>query len=620
MVKITATMLCRLPVIVGLLLNLSATEPNPVDYNAIGRLIQEFKKDERGPYQAIRWFCPDGTILLPKERCPQPGGIQHALAKDIIQKIAREHHLYLGQILAGTVFDSFFDGDTQNSRMMQYQMEKFLQSVDNGWILRRAKYYRGAIQVEDEEYWGENFIKWLTAQDEMIITQYMFLRHIVRDIPHLVETDKWQAIRGLVLTIADSLPAFMNLRIKIHGQPDENDLSEVEAFYQKYKNTMSAAIEKMVQDLIKDMGFVYQSTDIASLQKYVPILPASHPVTDRLKHIIDTHLSDIKISDMEPSVINVQISNLIWQIRTEIINSKKAAARMLLLDLSLDLERILFRRIGTWHPLTFRELMHKNYVLAQSAAGCGYLEIWEWEFIEPLINPDSYEQKINIGQFGTISDNARRVVEWSVAMIRAKYEPAISLFGQFEPLAYGFVDDRIRSSILLPLGAVAGEIEEMYRQYAGRNNEIVAGDKQIQMRGINPGYTVGDLEVITGNPEHITFSPQKIYFLLQAPASMKPVAGIATVSEGNLVSHIQLLARNLAIPNAVISEQSIYEMLPYSGVRVFYAVTPGGMVILKPVSKMTAEEKTLIEQKKRNEERIHVPTTKIDLITTTLLI
>ena len=38
---------------------------------------------------------------------------------------------------------------------------------------------------------------------------------------------------------------------------------------------------------------------------------------------------------------------------------------------------------------------------------------------------------------------------------------------------------------------------------------------------------------------------------------MKPVAGIASVSEGNLVSHVQLLARNLGIPNAVLSPRAL---------------------------------------------------------------
>lgn len=79
----------------------------PLSNDDIAALIKKYKTDERGPYQAIRWFCPDGTVLPPQERCPQPGGIQHALHKDTVTRLAREHGIYLGQILAGTPYDNF---------------------------------------------------------------------------------------------------------------------------------------------------------------------------------------------------------------------------------------------------------------------------------------------------------------------------------------------------------------------------------------------------------------------------------------------------------------------------------------------------------------------------------
>ncbi|RMD85577.1 MAG: phosphoenolpyruvate synthase, partial [Calditrichaeota bacterium] len=126
--------------------------------SAIKKMVEAFKKDPRGPYQGIRWFCPDGTILPPKQRCPRPGGIQHALLKEAVKKLGQEHGIYLGQILAGTRFEDFLAAAHQSSRMKQYQMEKYLQAADDGWIVRRARYYRGAVQIEDEEAWGERFL------------------------------------------------------------------------------------------------------------------------------------------------------------------------------------------------------------------------------------------------------------------------------------------------------------------------------------------------------------------------------------------------------------------------------------------------------------------------------
>jgi len=64
-------------------------------------------------------------------------------------------------------------------------------------------------------------------------------------------------------------------------------------------------------------------------------------------------------------------------------------------------------------------------------------------------------------------------------------------------------------------------------------------------------------------PESILFEPDAIYLMVHPPSNLKPVAGIATVTEGNSVSHVQLLARNLGIPNAVISEDLLRDLKKY---------------------------------------------------------
>ena len=46
----------------------------PLTAAELKRLIGAFKEDSRGPYQGIRWFCPDGTVQGPQEPCP--GGHQ----------------------------------------------------------------------------------------------------------------------------------------------------------------------------------------------------------------------------------------------------------------------------------------------------------------------------------------------------------------------------------------------------------------------------------------------------------------------------------------------------------------------------------------------------------------
>ena len=123
--------------------------------------ISIYKIEHRGPYKDIRWFCKDGSVREPKDPCPQEisPGVQHARYKDVVVNIGKKNHVFLGQILAYTANQEFWDSKNHNSRLKQYQLDKYLRSVDDGWILQKAQYYRGAVQVEDEEAWGVDFYK-----------------------------------------------------------------------------------------------------------------------------------------------------------------------------------------------------------------------------------------------------------------------------------------------------------------------------------------------------------------------------------------------------------------------------------------------------------------------------
>ena len=86
----------------------------------IKKRIENYKADPRGPYKAIRWFCVDGTTVPANERCPQPGGVQRAQYKDEVINLQKSNKIYLGQILATTPFEDFWDETNQNSRFKQY--------------------------------------------------------------------------------------------------------------------------------------------------------------------------------------------------------------------------------------------------------------------------------------------------------------------------------------------------------------------------------------------------------------------------------------------------------------------------------------------------------------------
>ncbi len=205
------------------------------------------------------------------------------------------------------------------------------------------------------------------------------------------------------------------------------------------------------------------------------------------------------------------------------------------------------------------------------------------------------------------------MTDWGIGMFRAHYSEVLDLYSGFEPLTNGFLDDQVRSSILLYCGITLDQLDKQLMGYRPGSNHVMDIQGQHAIRGLNPGYAVGELVVVTGQTGDLVMDREKIYVFNKPPADLKPVAGIATVSEGNIVSHVQLLARNLGIPNSVLSAQNLEELKKYSGQIVFYAVSSGGTVVLKPFEETSPEERKLIETRKRSQEKIEVPVHKINL-------
>lgn len=585
----------------------AANKSDPYSAEDLAGFVRTFKTDPRGPFQGIRWFCPDGAILGPQERCTTSGGIQHALPKDVIVQIQQRNGIYLGQILAGTDFTKFLDAPNRHARLKQYIIERYLAAVDDGWIFRRAQYYRGAYQAEDEERWGNDFLTWLLRDANLTKSHYFLLREAVRSIPHASSNNALLTIRALSKELADGYAPFMDLRVKIHGQPEATDTTNVKSFIATHNSRLTTPQRQRFEQLIREMRIFYQSDPMARVRQLTANLPPTLQTAQQL--------SNLPQLPGDPVRRLYVVSRLLFASRAD-LPALTAPMRLRLLDASLELETLIFRTAATWQPTTPNGRWLKAQYLLQAAAGAGYIELWEWEALQPVLNTDT--RKLSVADYGNMVETVKRALEWSIGTISAAYENSIAQFAAFEPLAGGFIDERLRASLLLSLGEVSSELGRHFAETSGQKNEVMGIANAADMRGINPGIAVGQLIVTDGIADASAFRSDAIYIMARTPAELKPVAGIATVSEGNMVSHIQLLARNLGIPNAVITPELMRELAAFSGEEVFYAVSPRGAVRIKPVQAMTAEERSLIEAQQRAETRIRVPTHRLDLSNTQL--
>ncbi len=580
---------------------------------ALRTLVDNLKNDPRGPYQAIRWFCPDGTVIPAKERCAEPGGIQHGLPKDAVAALAREEHLFLGQILAGTEFSDFLDRQHNYSRAKQYQLEKYLQEVDDGWIMRRGRYYRGALQAEDEEKWGSGFLLERLSDTEFLSEKFYLLRELVRDLPRRgLQADRWRRVRARAVSIEERLPAFRDLRVKLHGRPHREDIGRIEAFLRDHQPELGGDDLLLVEELLGELRSLYRTAGIAELEVFSKKLPAASQVLRLFSLLLAQHEEKAP-----PAVLCVTLAEIILQIRLDLPAAAKASERLALLDLSLAAEAVLFRQGADWMPVTPAAQYDRALVFARAAVGCGLIELWEWRELEKQM-----ESLARLGEkerARAATGIFRSLVEWGSGMAAAEYGREVARFAGFEPLAGGFIDDRIRSSVLLVLGEAANALAAAVQQAEGRANQVLDLPDGASVQGINPGLALGTLRVVRDLSALSDWDESSIYVLPAPPHDLKPVAGLLTVDEGNLVSHVQLLARNLGIPNGSIGPGHLAGLLAHHGRQVFFAVSPGGRVVLKAAGDMDKDERAAIQREQQERRRLVVPTDRLDLGETSIV-
>jgi len=587
--------------------SISSAQDLPI--NDIKSKIETFKNNPRGPYKGINWFCEDGTIREARDPCPDKlEGVQHASYRDDTKELAKKHHLFFGEILAGTDRTAFWDEANNHSRIKQYQLNRYLESIDDGWIQRKSQFYRGALQIEDEQEWGVEFYQKFLPRDERITNKYFLLRQSLRDIPHDGDSNLAQLMRSQSKTVADVFPKFMDARIKIHGNPTIEDINMVKNFQDKYENDLPEKIKEELVQLQKTMAQVYAPLNVESLKSQVIKISKNNTTRARLLLFLETYNT---LDTSEKKVAS--LADILCVIRTNITDKTTGNDRLLLLDLSNAFEDVLLKETQQWQPEELAGLMEKIRHLSIAAAGTGLIELWEWNKVEPQLEVHLGNTELTIDQLNNFLQTSRGIVEWSAAMVKANYQTIVDTYTQFEPLAYGFIDDRIRSTVALDLGDSVSKLGGIIAETSSISNEVLDIKSQSSIRGLNPGYAFGELVVVEGPPEGVEIDSDKIYIFQKPPSDLKPVSGIMTVSEGNLVSHVQLLARNLGIPNAALSGDNLKALVKYNGKKIFYAVSEKGNVILKTEDDMTKTEKELFSKNERSTEKIAVPVAQIRL-------
>ena len=532
------------------------------DFRAV---VADLKKRRKGPFRRIRWFCKDGAVLPPKASCRgHGGGVQHGQWSREASALRRAGYGVPNLLV------EFRTGERLEKITLEtvkpLLVERFLIGFDDGWIFRRARFYRGAIQMEDEAAGSFALIGRLLESDHFDNQNFLLLREAWRLLPHEFTSPLLDQIRDQSAHLAGRDPGFEPIRAKLHALPDIGDASRI----RHYARTRGRKVlRKQYQALAWRVERLF---DEASVRKALG------------KGVDEQHFGKaLAAFSRQPPKLPLerfrQGSRLLMALREQFPRrSRKVRIRQL--KMSLAVEQMVYAAAaslqGELPNATRVERLGWLHAAAQALYGVGLISKREQQqvaasLLSLLSTPPT------ISQYWRAIQDLARVMSWGDRWMHYHFGATIDRLAEIEPLARRMIPSRLRGSILGFYSRVVDSLLRDAQALVGVSPVVLGEPAGADVRALNAGAAEG---VLRQPPKDGELDASSIYLLPETTADLSPVAGILTEGEGNSLSHVQLLAANLGIPNVAVRGETLERIEAVVGQRIRMRVSPGGVVRL----------------------------------------
>ena len=537
--------------------------------------IGEMKDSPRGPFVSIKWFCKDGRVLPPKDyACAKQGeGWQHGEWSERTREL-RAQGYNVATFLAGIDAAKAIADPAFPDTYAQLLVEKFLVAADSGWIFRKAQFYRGAIQEEDERDGARALLTSMAGREDWVVHRFPALRSGVRLLPHGADTASAQKVRNMAAALSDRDPAFEQLRVKIHGTPEAADAKSVRDYAARTKDP---TLQQAARALADEIDRVYAPRPLAVVLDENAKAFTAAPWLQAL-------LRDARAgyaADASPTNRYRVTSKLLANLRDALPRVGSPAARLRVLDLSLAVEAENFRVSSELRGGIASATRAANVALlragVEAAYGTGLVNGRERIALHESIGKLDRDA-ILLGDYVRELRYLGLVPGWGTQNLRLHFGEALAKFEEIEPAADLFIQDQLRGSPLFFYSQVLDALSRDANRLAGVQHKLLGKDVGTGLNALNPGLARGVLRASPDMKRVDAFRSDGIYVLPETVAELPPVAGILTTGAGNPLSHVQLLARNLGIPNVAVDESLLPALRQHDGRRIVLAVSRAGLV------------------------------------------
>lgn len=550
--------------------------PPPPPPEVLRGWVEEMKQSPRGPFERLRWFCKDGTVHPPR---PYPceergGGVQHGEWTERVVAM-RAGGYAIANFLADLEPQAFVGANADVDGLASILVERFLISADDGWILRGARTYRGALQAEDEERSARAIVLAMLADAAWQKGgRYLLLREAVRLLPVYADQRSAEQVRRLASEIARADADFFPLRAKIHGFPEAADADAVRDYAGRRGQKRLA---DRYEELAMAIDGLYASREVAPA-----LLALAQEVSDPAL-AGELRESSTQLSAGAPQQRLSRSCRLLADLRDALPGEPKAEVALQILATTFDLEREVYAAGNTVlaevGALSRRQRLGLVGDSARALYGAGFLGRRELAAALESIGRLGGE-RISVAAYRSELRYLARAPEWASRRLGFYFSPALERLAPIEPLAQQYPQDRLRAGPALLYGRIVDGLMLDANRLAGIEHDFFGQRIGMGLRALNPGLARGVLHVSGEAP--VRLDSAGIHLLPETVSDLPPVSGILTRGEGSSLSHVQLLARNLGVPNVVVSEALVPALRARAERSVVLAVSPNGVVLIAP--------------------------------------
>ncbi|MDH4314891.1 MAG: hypothetical protein OEW68_08630 [Gammaproteobacteria bacterium] len=557
-------------------------QPTPEVLAEARRIVQEMIESQRGPYSQIRWFCNDGSVQPPVAfACRElGGGRQHGEYSKQRQRLA-DLGWSVGTVFAALTFEEAFDSEIRQQRLRELALERYLTDIDNGWVLRRAQFYRGRVQVEDEDYAGRELLHRLLTITDWSLDNFLLVRELARVIPHGEDTDLARTVRRDAIALAELEPGAERWRVEIHTNPNASTAARLRSWLESQKNPdLQATGTLLASNLDLLYGPVGRRDRIDTMLNTLRRSPVG-------KNWADT-VSAAMLLPAEKQV--PALCDALSVARSEVFAAMPRTRRLDLVDTMQGVEtevQLAYQQLDALENWSRARVVELNASLLACAYGSGLLSQGELSSLKASLEFAGGDE-VTLDEYRNAIARQKRAPAWALGTIRFTFAEALTKYVALDARAARFSDDVLRGSPLWMLGDTLKILSQDVDRLSGSVVEL-AGTPVSTAVALNSGIARGRLRIFAtiDEIEEANVDPADIVALPETIAELSPVAGILTLGEGNALSHVQLLARNFGIPNVAVDHATIDLLQELAGQEVVLVVGSAGNVIMQPVDEQT---------------------------------